>query len=91
MVREEFVKAYGSDGVRGLLYGDPGQLVMQLISAVVVAVFGFCMAYAWFKISDKITPLRVPDEIELEGQDLGEMGVLAYPDFQVHAGGRLRE
>ena len=91
VVREEFVQAYGSDGVRGLLYGDPGQLVMQLISAVVVAAFGFCMAYAWFRISDKITPLRVPEEIELEGQDLGEMGVLAYPDFQVHAGGRLRE
>lgn len=91
VVREEFVKAYGSDGVRGILYGDASQLVMQIISAVVVAVFGFAMAYVWFKISDKITPLRVPEEIELEGQDIGEMGVLAYPDFQVHTGSRLRE
>jgi len=91
VVRESFVAAYGSDGVRGLLYGDPGQFVMQLISAVVVASFGFGMAWVWFKLSDKITPLRVPEEIELEGQDAGEMGVLAYPDFQVHVGGRLRE
>ena len=64
---------------------------MQIISAVVVAVFGFSMAWVWFKISDKITPLRVPEEIELEGQDMGEMGVLAYPDFQIHRGGMLRE
>jgi Amt family ammonium transporter len=91
VVREAFVKQYGSDGVRGILYGDPGQLVMQIISAITVAVFGFCMAWVWFKISDKITPLRVSEEIELEGQDVGEMGVLAYPDFQIHRGGVLRE
>jgi Amt family ammonium transporter len=91
VVREDFVKAFGSDGVRGILYGDPGQLVMQIISAVTVTVFGFVMAYVWFKISDKITPIRTTEEIELEGQDLGEMGVLAYPDFQVHRGGMLRE
>ena len=91
VVRESFVQAYGSDGVRGILYGDPSQLVMQIISAVVVAVFGFSMAWVWFKISDKITPIRVPEEIELEGQDMGEMGVLAYPDFQIHRGGMLRE
>lgn len=91
VVREAMVKAYGSDGVRGILYGDAGQLVMQIIDALVVAVFGFVMAYVWFKISDKITPIRVPEEIELEGQDMGEMGVLAYPDFQIHRGGMLRE
>ena len=56
-----------------------------------VTVFAFGMAYVWFKLSDLITPIRVSEEIELEGQDLGEMGVLAYPDFQVHTGGRLRE
>ena len=33
MVREEMVKAYGSDGVRGLLYGDFSQFIMQLIDA----------------------------------------------------------
>jgi Amt family ammonium transporter len=91
VVRESFVKAYGSDGVRGILYGDASQLVMQLISAVVVAVFAFGMAWVWFKLSDFITPLRVSEEIEIEGQDIGEMGTLAYPDFQVHSGGRLRE
>ena len=88
VVREGFVTAYGSDGVRGLLYGDPGQLVMQALDCGVLAVFGFAMAYAWFKVSNLITPIRVDKEIELEGLDGPEMGALAYPDFPIHTGGR---
>jgi Amt family ammonium transporter len=84
VVREEFVKMYGSDGVRGLLYGDFSQFFMQAINAAVVLVFGFVMAYAWFKISNLITPIRVSRETEVEGLDGPEMGVLGYPDFQLH-------
>jgi ammonium transporter, Amt family len=87
VVRDEFVKLYGSDGVRGLLYGDFSQFIMQVIDAGVVAVFGFVMAYVWFKISDLITPLRVSKETEIEGLDGPEMGVLGYPDFQLHPSG----
>jgi len=87
VVREEMVKLYGSDGVRGLLYGDFSQFIMQLLNAGVVAVFGFCMAYVWFKVSDVITPLRVSKETEIEGLDGPEMGVLGYPDFQLHPSG----
>ena len=88
VVREEMVKLYGSDGVRGLLYGDFSQFVMQAIDAAVVAMFGFVMAYVWFKVSDLITPLRVSSETEVEGLDGPEMGVLGYPDFQLHPSGQ---
>jgi ammonium transporter, Amt family len=71
------------DGVRGLFYGDPTQLYAQLISATTVVVFGFAMAYAWFKLSNLITPIRVSKETEMEGLDGPEMGVLGYPDFTV--------
>jgi ammonium transporter, Amt family len=81
VVRESFVAKYGSDGVRGLFYGDASQLLMQSINAVVVAVFGFVMAYVWFKLSDRISPLRVSRDVELEGLDGPEMGALGYPDF----------
>jgi Amt family ammonium transporter len=91
VVREEMVKLYGADGVRGLLYGDFSQFVAQFIDCVVVAVFGFIMAYVWFKISDLITPLRVSRETEIEGLDGPEMGVLGYPDFQLHTGSRIVE
>jgi Amt family ammonium transporter len=91
VVRDSFVKAYGSDGVRGLLYGDASQLVMQAIDCVVLAVFAFVMAYVWFKVSDFITPLRVSEEIEMEGLDGPEMGVLGYPDFVIHTARRMIE
>jgi Amt family ammonium transporter len=83
VVREAFVKQYGSDGVRGILYGAASQLLMQTIDCVVVAVFGFAMAYVWFKVSSLITPIRVSAETELEGLDGPEMGSIGYPDFSV--------
>jgi Amt family ammonium transporter len=89
VVRESMVKAYGSDGVRGLLYGDFSQFVMQAIDCAVLATFAFLMAYAWFKLSDLITPIRVSRETEIDGLDGPEMGTLGYPDFQIHPGQRL--
>ncbi|HTQ05979.1 MAG TPA: ammonium transporter [Polyangiaceae bacterium] len=81
VVRDAYVKQYGADGVRGILYGDSSQLVMQAIDCVVLAIFGFVMAYVWFKVSDAITPLRVSAETEVAGLDIPEMGTLGYPDF----------
>ena len=84
VVRDSMVKLYGSDGVRGLLYGDFSQFIMQIIDCVVLAAFALTMAFVWFKVSDLITPLRVSKETEIEGLDGPEMGVLGYPDFQLH-------
>jgi Amt family ammonium transporter len=67
--------------VRGILYGDASQLWMQIIDCVVLSVFGFVMAYVWFKVSNLITPIRVSAETELAGLDIPEMGVHGYPDF----------
>jgi Amt family ammonium transporter len=88
VVRESMVQTYGSDGVRGLLYGDFSQFIMQALNAGVVLVFGFLMAYAWFKLSDLITPIRVSRDTEIEGLDGPEMGTLGYPDFQIHPSGQ---
>lgn len=43
----------------------------------------FGIAYAFFKIQDKLTKggIRSSEEDELAGLDLAEMGVLAYPEF----------
>jgi Amt family ammonium transporter len=81
VVRDEYVKQYGSDGVRGILYGDSSQLVMQAIDVGVLCAFGFIMAYVWFKISNLITPIRVSAETEMAGLDMPEMGAVGYPDF----------
>jgi len=83
VVREEFVKKFGADGVTGLFYGDASQLFAQLLDAAVVVVFGFIMAYVWFKISNLIVPLRVSPETEIAGLDAPEMGAEGYPDFTI--------
>jgi Amt family ammonium transporter len=87
VVRDEMVKLYGADGVRGLLYGDFSQFLAQALDCAVVAVFGFAMAYVWFKVSDLITPIRVPRDVELEGLDIPEVGAPGYPDFTIRTVG----
>lgn len=70
-------------GVKGLFFGDSSQLVAQLIAVVVLFVWGFGVSFLFFKVLDKVWGLRVKPEDELEGLDVPEMGVLAYPDSQL--------
>jgi len=72
-----------SGGVTGLFYGDASQLFAQLIAIGVLIVWGFGVSYLFFKLLDKVWGLRVSPEDELEGLDIPEMGVLAYPDEQL--------
>jgi Amt family ammonium transporter len=59
------------------------QLGAQAIGAVTCIVFGFGMAWVWFKLSNLIIPMRVPREFEIQGCDIPEVGALAYPDFEL--------
>jgi len=69
--------------VRGLFYGDPSQLMAQLVAVAVLFVWGFGLSYLFFRVLDKVWGLRVPPDQELDGLDIPEMGVLAYPDSQI--------
>ncbi len=70
-----------SDGVTGWFYGDSSQFMAQALSAVTVLVFGAVSSFILFKISNLITPMRVPADIEKDGLDMAEMGATGYPDF----------
>lgn len=70
-----------STAVKGLLYGGSGQFVAQVIGAVAVFVAAFGIGYVFFKVQDAIQGIRVSPEVELQGVDLPEIGLLAYPDF----------
>ena len=70
-------------GVTGLFFGDASQLIAQLIAIAVLLLYGFGLSYVFFKVLDKVWGLRVSPEIELEGVDIPEMGVLAYPDQEL--------
>jgi len=70
-------------GVKGLFFGDASQLLAQLIAIAVLLIWGFGVSFVFFKALDKAWGLRAAPEDELEGLDVPEMGVLAYPDSQL--------
>lgn len=72
-----------SGSVRGAFYGDFGQLTAQLIGVGTLIVWAFGLSYLFFKLLDGVVALRVPREVELEGLDVAETGVLAYPEFSL--------
>ena len=65
-------------GVNGLFFGNPGQLVAQLIAVGVVIPFSFFGSYVLLKFVNLISPLRVSEEAEDAGLDLSEHGEEAY-------------
>jgi Amt family ammonium transporter len=70
----------GVDGpVRGLVFGDPLQLVAQLIGVATNALFVFGAAWGFFRACDRVIGNRVSPEVELSGLDTLEMGADAYP------------
>ncbi len=69
--------------VSGLFYGGASQLGAQSIGVMVNAVFVFVVMYVFFRVLDKVIPLRVAEEVEFEGLDQNEVSVTAYPDFSI--------
>jgi Amt family ammonium transporter len=76
--------AHGSLGaagnVRQVVRGDVGQAFIQLLGCVALLAWGFGVSWVFFKVLDRIIPLRVEPEVEMGGLDTPETGVLGYPD-----------
>ena len=67
----------------GLFFGGGASLLFaQLVGMVSVGIFVFAVsASAWLLL--KVTVgIRVSEEEEIEGLDVGEHGITAYPEFQ---------
>jgi len=67
--------------VTGLFYGDPSQLVAQLVGVATLVGFVFSLSYVFNLFVDYFVGQRVSAESELEGLDIPEMGALGYPEF----------
>lgn len=65
--------------VRGLFFGDGGQLVAQLIGVTTNVLFVFGASYGFFRLLDRAVGNRVPAEVEWAGLDTQEMASEAYP------------
>ncbi len=80
----------GAGGVKGLFYGDGGQLVAQMMHVVIGFIWAWGITWIIFSVAKRWVTLRVSPEVEIQGLDVPEFGVLAYPDFvltSTHAGG----
>lgn len=72
-------KAINSAGNNGLLFGNPSQLLVQLLAVAVTLTFSFVVTYIILKV---ISPLglRVSGKEEAEGLDLAVHGEEAYQE-----------
>ncbi|MEM6505625.1 MAG: ammonium transporter [Planctomycetota bacterium] len=75
---------YGTVAVAfsGVFEGNMGNFGVQLIGALAGFIFAFVTAFIMFYILKMTLGLRVSEAEEVEGLDLGEHDMAAYPDFQ---------
>ena len=73
---------YGGFQVTGLLYGNVGQFVAQVVGAAVAFAWAFGVSYIFFKVLDRVRQdAGQSPEVELAGLDIPEMGLAGYiPD-----------
>ena len=65
-------------GASGLIYGNVGQFVDQLIAVAIIVPFSFFGSYGLLKLVNLFSPLRVSEEAEDAGLDVSEHGEEAY-------------
>ncbi len=65
-------------GRDGLLNGNPGQLVTQLIGVGVVGVYSAVATAAILFLVNLVDPIRVAGDVEEAGLDLAQHGEIAY-------------
>lgn len=73
-------KAVNAAGFDGLLYGNPGQMIPQIVSVVATYVFAAIGTFAILKILAIFMPLRVEENTESQGLDIALHGESAYSD-----------
>lgn len=68
----------------GLFYGGGlHQLGVQALGVIAVFAWVFSISMILFGIVKKVMGLRVTEEEELQGLDIGEHGMESYPSFQI--------
>ncbi|MBI3583942.1 MAG: ammonium transporter [Nitrospinae bacterium] len=71
-----------SGGITGLFYGGGiAQLIAQIKGVVAVGAYVVVVSLICWAIIKAVMGLRVGEEEEREGLDIGEHGMQAYPDF----------
>ncbi len=71
---------------RGLLYGNPRQLLTQLLAVCVTLVYTGAVTFVIFMLIRALVGLRVDEDAEFAGLDESEHGEMAY-NLQLFPGG----
>jgi ammonium transporter, Amt family len=66
---QKFINPSGADG---LFFGNPHQLFVQAISALVAVVYSFIVTLVILKVIDILVGLRISEEEEVLGLDLSQ-------------------
>jgi ammonium transporter, Amt family len=81
------ISVHGTAGIWGIfavLFSNPdATFTGQMVGTLVIIGWMFAASLVALMILRLITPLRVTEEEELDGMDLHECGMLAYPEFGV--------
>lgn len=64
------------------IFVDSISFMDQLKGVVLVAVFAFSVSFVIIYIINKIVKFRAEDDAQVEGMDVAECGVEAYPEFK---------
>jgi Amt family ammonium transporter len=70
--------AVNSAGANGLLYGNPQQLLTQVIAVAASWVYSVVMTFIILKAIDAVIGVRVPESEEVLGLDSTQHGEIAY-------------
>jgi Amt family ammonium transporter len=54
----------------------------QLKGVIVVAIFSFSISFVVISLINKVSKFRADDDVQVEGLDVNECGVEAYPEFK---------
>jgi Amt family ammonium transporter len=71
-------KAVNSAGADGLFYGNPKQLLIQIVAVGASALFAFVLTFVIAKILNRTLGLSVSENEESVGLDISEHGERAY-------------
>jgi Amt family ammonium transporter len=71
-------KAINEAGADGLFFGNPGQLVTQIVAIAATMVLAVVGTFVILKVVDAVVGLRVTDEDEVAGLDLSQHSETAY-------------
>jgi Amt family ammonium transporter len=63
------------------IFGN-GEFIAQLKGVVVIGAFVFVTSFIVWKVLDIVMGLRVGEQEEIEGLDVHELGLEAYPEFK---------